>query len=368
MYEKNKYFLITLILMIFIFTFTLFPNSTWAEDEIPSLHELFEDHFYIGAALSNHAYVKQTLDTHRDLIETHFNSATAENVMKPEEVQPTRGDFDFDRADELIEVARENDMKVRGHTLVWHNQTPDWFFEDSSGQQRSKEEVLEIMEEHIETVMTHFEDDVYAWDVVNEAIDNGDYRQTPWLEIVGDEYIAHAFEYAHQVDPEAKLFYNDYNTVQRRDKIYDMVKGLIEDGVPIHGIGMQGHWDIGGPSINEIEYTIEKFAELDELTDYDFEIQITELDISIYEWHEQDLNYQSPPADRMAQQADRYEDLFELFIDHSDKITSVSFWGLADDKTWLDNFPVQGRDNWPFLFDENHEPKEAFWRVVDLVK
>ncbi|MEJ6950764.1 endo-1,4-beta-xylanase [Natronospora cellulosivora (SeqCode)] len=346
----------------------MFTSFALAEDtdSVPSLYEAYEEYFPIGTAVAV-AQWNRTLDSHGDLIMKHFNSVTAENSMKPDSLQPSEGVFNFNTANELVDFAEANGKKVRGHTLVWHNQTPNWFFEDENGDQVDRDTLIARMENHINRVMGEYKGRVYAWDVVNEAIDGGTYRDTPWLNIIGEEYIAMAFEFAHKADPDAKLFYNDYNTIQRRDEIYEMLEGLILDGVPVHGIGMQGHWDIQGPSIREIERTIQMFAELDELTEYDFEIQITELDVSMFPWG--DNRRLSAPARRMLNaQADRYEELFELFIEYSDIITGVSLWGVADDATWLDYFPVSDRNDWPLLFDEDHEPKESFWRVIELTK
>lgn len=371
---KFELFLTLTISIIFLLIWT---STGLADDkDIPSLYQEYEKHFPVGAAVAV-ADRNRTLDSHRDLIKKHFNSVTAENVMKPETTQPARGKFDFSQADELVDFAENNNMKVRGHTLVWYNQTPDWFFEDENGNridkkdQISKKErqlVIDRMEDHISRVVGEYRGRVYAWDVVNEAIDQGTFRQSPWLEIIGEEYIEKAFKFAHKEDPEAKLFYNDYNTVQRREEIYEMVKELIENDVPIHGIGMQGHWGLDEPSITEIEKTIQKFAELDDLTDkYDFEIQITELDITMFSWGDESKP-DEPSEEMLKKQARRYEDLFELFIEYSDIISGVTFWGVADDATWLDNFPVENRNDWPLLFDENHEPKDAFWKVIDLMK
>ena len=344
-----------------------------AADDVPSLYQEYEEFFPIGTAVAVSQW-NRTLDSHQHLIEKHFNSVTAENAMKPDALQPREGHFDFGTANELVDFAEENDMQVRGHTLVWHSQVPDWFFEDEAGRRIDEKEeiteeerqlVIDRMENHVKTVVGEYKGQVYAWDVVNEAVDGNSLRQTPWLEIIGEEYLAMAFRFAHEADPEAKLFYNDYNSVQRRDTIYEMLKGLIEEGVPVHGIGMQGHWDIDGPSKFLIEQTIQQFAELDDLTDYDFEIQITELDVSLFSWGDE-TRLEEPSQYILFQQAQRYEELFELFIEYSDIITGVTLWGIADDATWLDNFPVENRDDWPLLFDENHEPKEAFWRVIDV--
>ena len=211
--------------------------AVFAEEEIPSLWEAYSDYFLIGTAVNS-----RTLNTHRDLIVKHFNSITAENEMKFDALQPTEGIFNFYRADQMIEFAKENNIQVRGHVLVWHSQTPSWVFR-FAGQPATKELLLERMRNHISTVVGRYKGQIYAWDVVNEAISDGPeiYRDSPWYNIIGKEFIAEAFRAAHEADPDAKLFYNDYNAVEpaKMQKIYNMLKELIEEGVPIHGVGIR---------------------------------------------------------------------------------------------------------------------------------
>ena len=185
-------------------------------------------------------------------------------------------------------------------------------------------------------------------------------RSTKWLEILGEDYIRHAFEAAHEADPNALLFYNDYNETEpvKRDKIYKLVRSLKEKGVPIHGIGMQGHWNIYGPSLDEIRQAIELYASLD------LQLHITELDLSMFHFEDRRTDLLVPTEQMVELQEQRYEDIFRLFKEYRDVITSVTFWGAADNYTWLDNFPVRGRKNWPFLFDGELQPKKAFWRVI----
>jgi len=353
--RNNKVRSLILVLVI-IFSLTIINAVgvfAQSEEEIPSLSESYLEYFPIGVAVSS-----RTINTHRSLIKKHFNSLTAENEMKFDHLQPSEGRFTFERADEIVKLAKENNMKVRGHVLVWHSQTPNWVFRDN-GDEVSREVLLERMKTHIETVMGHYKGDVYAWDVVNEAISDSSgevYRQeNPWYQIIGEDFIKKAFEYAHQVDPDAKLFYNDYNAANpgKMNKIYNMVKGLVDDGVPIDGVGLQGHWNISDPSTIQIMKAIEKYSSLG------LEVQITELDMSLYPWGD-NRKLDKPTEDMIAKQNQRYKTLFNLFKRYSDDVTGVTLWGVADDSTWLDNFPVQNRNNWPLLFDDNHEPKEAF--------
>jgi len=238
-----------------------------------SLKDVYRDYFLIGAAVN-----LGTIKSHKDLILKHFSSLTAENDMKFASTHPREGVYTFEAADTIMEFAESNGLKMRGHTLVWHQQTPDWVFQDSDGNDVSRDVLLSRMKEHIETVAGRYKGRIYAWDVVNEAVeDKRDYfyRKTRWFEIIGEDYIDRAFEYAHEADPDAALFYNDYSAVYpgKRDKIYSLVKGMKERGVPIHGIGIQGHWSIYGPSAEDIKTALDLYASLG------LQIQITELDL-----------------------------------------------------------------------------------------
>ena len=329
---------------------------------VSSLGDTYKDYFPIGAAVN-----PTTLNTHKALLNKHFNSITAENEMKYSSLQPSEGVFNWTAADKMVEYAYTNGKKVRGHTLVWHNQTPDWVFKDpyDSNKTASRELLLERMETHIKAVVGRYKGKVYAWDVVNEAIPDGggDLREdSPWYEIIGPDYIEYAFCYAQEADPDALLFYNDYNAYQptKRDKIYKLAKGLIDKGIPIHGVGMQGHWDFSGPDIRDIEAAIKLYSSLE------LKVEITELDLSLYRWNENDKKFASPPSDRLYQQAVQCKKIFELFRKYKGVITNVTFWGIADDVTWKDNFPVRDRKDWPLLFDTKHDPKQAFWSVVNF--
>lgn len=317
----------------------------------------FGQQFDIGAAVS--AY---TINSQRELLTQQYNSLTAENEMKPIHLQPEQGRYTFDDADAIANFARNHGMKLRGHTLVWHNQTPDWFFANGDGK-AERATLLHRLRDHMQTVMKRYEDIVYCWDVVNEAIsdEEGEYlRQTPWLEGIGEDYIAEAFRLAHEVDPRALLFYNDYNESHpvKRDKICRLVSGLLDDGVPIHGIGLQAHWNIHDPSLDHIRAAIEQYASLG------LQLQITEMDVSVFAHDDRRTDLQAPTEEMLEQQALRYGEFFRVFREYADVITAVTFWGAADDYTWLDHFPVRGRRNWPLLFDEQHQPKRALEEIM----
>ncbi|KWX70853.1 1,4-beta-xylanase [Paenibacillus jilunlii] len=333
---------------------------TQASSGLPALHALFRDAFKIGAAVST-----DILSAQAPFIAKHFNSITAENAMKPEEVQPQEGVYTFAAADRIFEFAEANHIGVRGHTLLWHNQTGDWMFRNSAGGPCTRKELLSRLQTHIHTVVGRYRGKAYAWDVVNEAIeDKSDQylRDTKWLEILGEDYLREAFEMAHQADPDALLFYNDYNETDpvKRDKIYRLVRSLLDQKTPIHGIGMQAHWNIYGPSIGEIRSALELYTSLG------VRIHITELDLSMFRFEDKRTDLKAPTDEMLKLQEERYAEIFALLLEYRKAIDSVTFWGVADDYTWLDGFPVRGRKNWPFLFDEHRQPKASFGRLADL--
>lgn len=328
------------------------------ETLLPSLAETYGGLFDIGAAVNG-----STVQSAKELLKAHYNSLTAENDMKFERVHPEPGVYTFEAADRIADFAAASGMRMRGHTLVWHNQTPDWVFEGDDGGAAGRDELLGRMKEHIEVVAGRYRGRVYGWDVVNEVIDDGEerwLRQSKWLDIIGEDFIAQAFRFAHEADPKALLFYNDYNECHpaKRDKILRLLSSLKESGVPIHGMGMQAHWNLNGPAIADIRQAIESYAALG------LQIQITELDISVFDFDDRRTDLAEPTAEMLELQAQRYDEVFALFREYSNVITSVTFWGAADDYTWLHDFPVRGRRNWPFVFDAAHRPKASFDRIT----
>lgn len=326
----------------------------------PALKTMFAGDFKIGAAVN-----PLTIQSQEQLLAYHFNSITAENEMKFESLHPAEDLYSFGEADKLVAFARKHNMAMRGHTLLWHNQTTDWLFEGKNGSTVSKDTLLARLKAHIHTVVGRYRDDIYAWDVVNEVIaDEGEelLRSSKWVEIAGTDFIAKAFEYAHEADPKALLFYNDYNESHpnKRDKIYTLIKSLLDQGVPIHGVGLQAHWNLYDPALDDIRAAIEKYASLG------LQLQLTELDVSMFRFEDKRMDLIVPGADLLELQAERYEALFRLLKEYREVISSVTFWGAADDYTWLDDFPVRGRKNWPFLFDEQHRPKPAYDRLTNL--
>lgn len=340
-------------------------GSLTAQDN-KGLKDYYRDYFAIGVAVSPRALTTDEAG----LIKKHFNSLTAENAMKSQPIQPRENEFFWKDADSIAAFAQRNNMKMRGHTLVWHNQAPKWFFEDN-GKPVGKEKLLERLRTHIHTVVGRYKGKVYAWDVVNEAISdnpNEFLRNSKWLEICGEEYIAKAFQYAHEADPHALLFYNDYNEIDpsKRRKIIRLVEELRTKNVPIHGVGLQGHWALNEPSRQQLDETLNDFSKLG------LNIQITELDISVYpkehsarERTAGDAQTELTP-EKEKEQAEVYKMCFGLFRKYKSSITSVTFWNISDRHSWLDNFPVRGRKDYPLLFDKNLKPKAAFREVVSF--
>ncbi|MBX2893802.1 MAG: endo-1,4-beta-xylanase [Cyclobacteriaceae bacterium] len=331
------------------------------------LKDYYKDHFPIGVAVSPRA-----LNTDEaGLIVTEFNSITAENAMKMGPIHPKENEYFWEHADSIVAFAERNKIKIRGHTLCWHNQTPAWLFMDADSNQVTKEILLARLKDHITTVVNRYRGKIYAWDVVNEVIsDKKDefYRDSPWYKICGPEFIAKAFEYAHAADPEALLFYNDYNEINpvKRKKIIQLVEELKAAGVPIHGVGLQAHWSMYEPTRARLDSTLTEFATLG------LPLQITELDVSVYP-KEHGRRERKPEDDltdftqeKEAKQAQAYATYFEVFRKHKASITSVTFWNISDQHSWLDHFPVRNRKDYPLLFDTNLKRKNAYHKVVDF--
>jgi endo-1,4-beta-xylanase len=346
-------------------TNTSVPSPT-AQPEVPSVYEAFAGDFLIGAALEPG---QLSSEAHAALLTRHFNSITAENAMKPGSISRVEGEYRWAGGDMLVEFAREHNLAVHGHTLVWHQQAAEWMWADADGKPllstpENKQRTLDRLETYIREVVGHFKDDVNVWDVVNEVIDPSQadcLRRTRWYELTGADYIALAFRTAHEVAPDTQLIINDYSTTDpaKRECLYKVVKGLLAQGVPVDGVGHQMHINIENPSGLAIEQTIRKFAELG-VTQH-----ITELDVSIYT-NDTDT-YATVPEEVLVKQGYRYKEVFEILRRQAANIDSVTFWGMADDHTWLKTWPTT-RINLPLLFDENLQPKPAYWGVMDPTK
>ena len=328
----------------------------------------YKDYFPIGVAVS-----PRTLSgDEKELILREFNSITPENAMKMGPIHPREDYYHWKDADSIVNFASMHGLKVRGHNLCWHEQTPDWMFKDDQGNLVSKQVLLNRLKDHITTVVNRYKGKIYAWDVVNEVIDDADssfIRNSLWYQICGEDYIAKAFEYAHAADPEAILFYNDYNTERplKRDKVYKLVKKLVDAGVPVHGVGLQAHWSIFEPSEKELREAIELYSSLG------LQIHITELDMSVYPWEKNKREKRAGEDDTLTaeleqKQIEQYGKVFSIFREYKKNITSVTFWNVSDRYTWLDYYPVPGRKNYPLLFDINLKPKKAYQEVTDFRK
>jgi endo-1,4-beta-xylanase len=329
------------------------------------LKDYYKDYFLMGVAVAP----RMLHGEDSALIVNQFNSITAENAMKMGPIHPRENEYYWRDADAIAAFAQKHGMKMRGHTLVWHAQAPNWMFTNEKGDTVSKEVLLQRLKEHITTVVTRYKGQVYGWDVVNEAIDDNNaryLRNTAWYRICGEEFIARAFEYAHAADPKAVLFYNDYNTEipGKRDRIYRLVKSLKDAGVPIHGVGLQGHWSINNPSREELEKSIQMFSSLG------LQVQVTELDVSVYAGRQGGQLLQGRrdttatfTAEMEQQQREKYQMIFDVFRQYKGQLTGVTFWNLSDRYSWLDG---RGRKNYPLLFDMNRQPKKAYWDVVNF--
>lgn len=327
------------------------------QKDIPSLKDVYADNFMMGTAFTN----DEIGGPNTELIAKHFSAVTPGNVLKWDSTEPTEGQFNFAAGDAAVQFAQQNGLAVRGHTLVWHSQTPNWVFYDASGNLVSKEVLYARMDNHIKTVMGHYVGQMYAWDVVNEAIDASEpdgLRHSLWYQIAGEEYIEKAFEFAREADPTAKLYINDYGTESpaKAQALYNLVKRLKAKGVPIDGVGHQFHINIEYPPLLNMEQAITKFADLG------VQQQVTELDMSVYT--SDDQKYTTFTKEQELAQAYRYKEIFDMFKSHTDLLNGVTLWGKDDGHTWLTTFPVV-RNNWPLLFDKQLQAKYAYWAIVD---
>jgi endo-1,4-beta-xylanase len=341
-----------------------------------TLKDAFKGDFVVGAAIN--ARQIEGSDTAGDaIIESQFNSISPENALKWVSVHPQPGIYDFRLPDQYVAFGQQHHMYIHGHTLVWHNQTPAWVFHDDKGKELTRDALLARLHDHIQSVVGRYKGRIQSWDVVNEALnEDGTMRQSPWYKIIGPDYLEKAFQFAHEADPQALLCYNDYNLENeaKRNGAIELVKKLKADGVPIGCVGLQDHDHLDSPTAEQEDATITAFAALG------VKVAISELDVDVLpraargntadvSFHaEQDpkLNpYANGLPDAVAKQlAERYADLFRVFVKHRGEIVRVTFWGVTNRETWLNNFPVRGRTNYPLLFDRDGKPTPAFQAVV----
>jgi len=331
------------------------------------LKDYYKSYFPVGVAVSPRALQNPAEVA---LILQQFSSLTPENDMKMGPIHPDSTRWNWAPADAIVDFAQAHKLKVRGHNLCWHEQTPRWIFKNPDGSQVSKARLLKRLHDHIDAVVKRYKGKIYAWDVVNEAIaDNPNefLRNSDWYKICSEDFIAEAFRYAHAADPSAVLFYNDYNTErpEKMERIYKLLKKLKDAKVPIDAVGLQGHWSLVEPTEQELRTTIERFASLG------LKVQVTELDVSVYPW-EKDRRAKRPDEsdaytpEMQARQSAQYKLFFKVFRDEAKagRLTGITFWNISDHYSWLDTYPVVGRKNHPLLFDENFKPKPAYYEVV----
>lgn len=353
-----------------------------------TLKDAYKKAFLVGVAV-NPGITAGNDKKLQEIVARDFNAITVENVMKAALINPEPGVFNYGPADEFVEFGRKNNMFIVGHTLVWHNQTPEWFFRNEDGTTKNSQQQIERMRQHIQVVAGRYNGKVDAWDVVNEVIDNdGSYRPTTWVKGVGngDTLVKNAFRFASEYAPDTELYYNDFNAWRpaKRDGIMRMVRMLQKEGIRIDGIGIQGHWGLNYPKNEYIEAAIDSFSSLG------VKVMITELDVDVLpltkegqiigqgmsdpqfqleEFKEFFDPYANGLPDNVQQAlANRYKELFEIFYSRKEKIARVTFWGVHDGMSWKNGYPIPGRTNYPLLWDRNYEPKKAYYSVLAVPK
>lgn len=367
--------------IILITLFSCASNSNVASEKSSSdntsLKEAYLDKFHVGVALKK-GFERDANDI--KLVKQQFNSIVPENCMKSGKIHPKENEYYWEDADSFVAFGEENNMFIIGHCLVWHSQTPDWLFIDAEGNDVSREVLIQRMKDHIFAVVGRYKDRVNGWDVVNEALENdGSYRQSKWFKIIGEDFIELAFQFAHEADPKAELYYNDYslNNPAKRDGAVRLIEKLKQKDIKIDGIGMQAHYRFDF-SAEPFETSITSFSETG------VKVMITELDISVLPWGSRNASaniadkevyrkkydpYTEGLPDSIAsKQAEIYSDLFKILIKHNEVISRVTFWGTNDGDSWKNNFPVKGRTDYPLLFDRNYVPKPAYHAVIELLK
>ena len=360
--------ILTLVLGVILFSNFTFQSTS---DNPKSLKDTFKKDFLIGTALNN-SQIDEKNAVVNDLIKKQFNAATPENIMKSALIHPKWDIYNFTMADKLVEYGEKNNIKINGHTLIWHSQLPNFIRGI-----KSSDSIRTFFTDHIKTVAGRYKGKVFSWDVVNEALnEDGTLRNSVFLKHLGEGYLVDAFRLAQEASPKTELYYNDYNNEKpaKRAGCIKLIKKIQESGARIDGVGIQGHWHVGKIPLKDIEESILEYSALG------LKVMFTELDIEVLERNFQGADVSqrmanSPeinpytnglPENVQKQLADDYEALFKLFLKHKDKVTRVTFWGVNDGDSWLNNWPVRGRTSYPLLFDRNNQPKPAYFKVVGL--
>jgi endo-1,4-beta-xylanase len=357
-----------------------------ANKEERTLKEVYKDAFLLGVAV-NPSITSGADKASQDIVLKHFNSITVENVMKAALINPQPGVYNWGPADDYVAFGEKNKMFIVGHTLVWHNQVPAWFFNNAEGKPNTKDEQIERLRSHIQAVAGRYVGRVNAWDVVNEVMgEDGNYRSTSWVNAVGngDTLVKYAFKFAAQYAPNTELYYNDFNAWRpsKRDGIVRMIKMLQKEGIRIDGVGIQGHWGLNYPKTKYIEDAIDAYAACG------VKVMITELDVDVLPLTKEGQIIGQGMADKQFQLEEfktfldpyqkglpdsmqkalalRYAELFSIFYKRRDKIARVTLWGVHDGMNWKNDYPVPGRMNYPLLWDRQHKPKPAFYAVLNI--
>lgn len=359
-------------------TFLASCGNTQTTTNGVSLKEAVGGRFLIGTALK--VFQSSGRDTNAvNIVKKHFNAIVAENCMKMEEVHPEEGKYTFDQADQFVKFGEDNGLTITGHCLIWHSQCPEWFFQDENGKEVSPEVLKQRMKDHIYTVAKRYKGKLKGWDVVNEAIiEDGSYRKSKFYQILGEEFIPLAFQYAHEADPDAELYYNDYgmDNEGRRNGVVKLIRSLKEKGLRIDAVGMQGHMGMDYPKIEEFEKSMLAFAA------EGVKVMITEWDMSALPTARQSANitdtiafrkslnpYTETLPDSVSQAWNaRMKQFFNLFEKHADIVTRVTAWGVTDGDSWKNDFPMKGRHDYPLLFDRNYQPKAFVTELIEESK
>ncbi|WP_243347625.1 endo-1,4-beta-xylanase [Parabacteroides sp. FAFU027] len=362
----------SLVAAVALLTIIFTPGKCIAQQTVK---DALKGKFLIGAAINDDQVTGKDSLSDKILIQ-HFNSITAENCMKSEVVQPEEGKFDFTQADRFIAFGEKLNMSIHGHVLIWHSQAPKWFFVDKNGKDVSRKVLIERMKKYITTVMKRYKGRIKSWDVVNEAImDDGSFRPSKFYQIIGEDYIRLAFQFARKADPKALLIYNDYSMALpgKREGVVKMIRNLQKQGVKVDGIGMQGHFSMDFPTVADEEKSIEAFAALG------VKISISELDMTVLPSPYQGADVaqkvafekgMNPYANGLPDSVsttwnNRMGEFFRLFLKHSDQISRVTLWGVTDHQTWRNDWPIRGRKDYPLLFDRNYQPKAVVQTIIE---
>jgi endo-1,4-beta-xylanase len=369
--KKMKIKIISMVTVIALFS--CLPVKSQA-----TLAEAMKGKFLFGVAVNKHQ-VNGLYPDQSELISREFNAVVAENCMKPIFIHPEEEKYDWTDADKLVAFGEKNNHVITGHCLIWHSQIGEWFFIDDNGKDVAPEVLKERMRQHINTVVSRYKGHIKGWDVVNEAFeDDGSYRNSKFFKILGKDFIKYAFQFAREADPDAELYYNDYNveTPTKCDAIVKLVKELKEAGCRIDAVGSQAHMHMDSPALADIESSLIKFKTAG------VKVLITEWDISIlpnpYSGANISVNFKYSPEmdpyrngvpDSIQQKWNkRVLDIFSLYLKYNDVIDRITIWGLNDAVSWLNNFPIRGRTDYPVLFDRSNHPKSVVDEMIKKAK